>query len=118
MGYPLKKSSSSSSKKSIRPGDYDAVVLKLADAAGYVPGDAFTVTYELSRDGKIWTFKETFVNDLEEPRTAAFVKYLTDNGIDAGNIDAFVGCHEKVKLLKQAIPGRGTFLNIVERQFA
>ena len=118
MSYPIKKISRAVVKNKLRPGEYDAVVVSLTDAAGYVPGDAFTIAYELQREDNIFRFKETFINDLYDPRTAKLINYLADNGISADDLNTFVGCHEKVTLLKEVIPGRGTFLNIVDRHFA
>lgn len=117
MGYPLKMSKSNRRKKTgPSPGDYDLVVVSIEDDPGYRPGDAFRITYELSRNGKVYPFRETFVNDLSIERTADFVQYLADNGIPAENIDMFVGRREKVKLLKENLGERGIYLNIVERE--
>lgn len=117
MGYPLKMSRSNQRKKTgPSPGNYDLVVVAIEDDPGFRAGDAFRIIYELSRDGKVYPFRETFINDLSIERTATFVQYLVDNGIPAENIDLFVGRHEKVKLLKENRGDRGIHLNIVERE--
>ena len=117
MGYPIKQSRLNQRKKSrLVPGDYDAVVISVDDAPGFVPGDAFRVTYELTRNGKSYTYHETFINDLGVDRTAEFADYLAKNGIPTDDIDQFVGRREKVKLLKENLGGRGIHLNIVERE--
>ena len=117
MSYPIRKISRAATKNTLRPGEYESIVVSLTDADGYVPGNAFTLTYELQRDDSVFLFRETYINDLGDPRTAELLNYLADNGITLENIDVFVGCHEKVTLLKEVKLGRGTFLNIVDRHF-
>ena len=117
MGYPLRQARNGKSKTGLRPGEYDCLVKELKDADGYVPGDAFTFVYELSRGDKVWSYKETFLNDLDDVRTKALMKHLEKKGISEENIEKFVGCREKVKLLKQVVDNRGIYLNIVEREF-
>ena len=118
MAYPLKMSKKrTGSSGGPRPGTYDADVISITDAPGYKPGSAFVVTYSLTDGERTWTYNETFINDLAEPRTKEFIDYLEKNGIPTDNIDGFVGCHQELILLKEYVPGRGTFLNVDGRKF-
>ncbi len=92
-------------------------ITDVVETEGYVKGDAFTIKYELIYDnGKVYEHSEVFINDLDNPRTAAFEKHLTDNGIVFDDLDELVGITERLTVQKQVRNGR-TFTNITEREF-
>ena len=117
MGYPLRRAKDHVRKARLQPGEYQSQAVSVEEASGFVAGDAVTITYELEKAGNKWSFRETFMCQLHNPRTAAFVEYLENNGVDSQDLNDFVGCREKVQLLKEDKGERGVFLNIVAREF-
>jgi len=118
MAFPGVKKKSKR-KSTVPAGAYNSVVTGVRDAEGYSKGQAIVITYEFKKDsgeGKVYTFEELFLNDLENPRTEAFDNYLGKNGVVLNGFGDLVGLKEKLTLEKQVRSGR-SFMNIVSREF-
>lgn len=87
----------SSSNSTIRPGIYTSVVTKADWATEYVQGEAVEIHYRLMDEaGKEYQHHEIFFWNEENPRTAEFIMYLCDNGIES--LSEFVGCKEELTM--------------------
>lgn len=116
MALPMKPAKKETSKVKIRPGTYISEVISVADHKDYRPGHACEVTYQLSQGDKSWTYRETYINDPDDPRFAEFMEYLSANGIEVTDWDQLLGLREEVQLLKESKGKRGVYLNIVDRR--
>lgn len=116
------KRPNSTNTLALRPSTYDSVVIDVQEADGYAPGNAVDIFYRLtSATGKIFDKSERFlIRNRPNDREKKFFDYLEDHGIDIyddlGNLNNFIGCHERLKLAYEA-KSSGAFLNIVEREF-
>lgn len=115
MALPMKTAKKKSTKVNLRPGVYTSEIISVADHEDYRAGDACVVTYQLSSDDRTFVYRETFLNDPDDPRYAKFVEYLANNGIVVTEWDQLLGLREKVQLLKENKGKRGIHLNIVDR---
>lgn len=116
MTLPMKTAKKKTNKVKIRPGTYTSEVISVADHKDYRPGDACEITYQLSQGDQSWTYRETYINDPDDPRSAEFMDYLSRNGIEVTDWVQLLGLHEEVQLLKESKGKRGVYLNIVERR--
>ena len=102
-------------KRGLKPAEYTSHVNSVAWAPGYREGDAFEVCYTLTNsDGEAFPYKELFYCNGPNNRTEGFYDYLAKHGINS--IEAFVGCNEKLTILKRVKDNR-TFLTIDHREF-
>lgn len=104
-------------KNVVRPGKYDSDLKEVKDNPDYETGVAVDIFYELTKDGKSYPFKETFIIGYYNERTEKFDQYLCDNGVDTSDLANLVGVKEKVTLKKVPTSSGAIFVNIVEREF-
>lgn len=116
MALPMKTAKKKVAKVKIRPGTYTSEITNVADHKDYRVGDACLITYQLSSGDDTFVYRETFINDPDDPRYAEFMDYLSKNGIEATDWDQLLGLREEVQLLKESKGKRGVYLNIVERR--
>ena len=105
------------SRSTIKPGEYDSVIDRVEDNTDYEAGVAINIYYSLSKDGKSYSHKETFIVGYYNERTEAFDKYLRDNGVDTSDSANLVGIKEKLTLKKVPTSSGAIFVNIVKREF-
>lgn len=121
MPYPLaysKKNITSTPKNSVRPGDYDSILVDIKPNTKFVDGDAFIFSYELAdlKTGEKYQKSETIFNKFDNPRLEAILRNLEDHNIAIENVDDLLGMHEKL-ILKYEIVGSRAYCNVVEREF-
>ena len=118
MGYvPTKaRKNTGISKVKLMPGKYESVVVDVYAAEGFAPGEAFTVKYQLLKDGNSFTYTETFIDDYSEDRTAKFLDCMAKYGYSIDDLSSIIGLHEELELLKQK-RGGGIFLNVYDRRY-
>ena len=116
MKYPSAKMKKEKIVK-VTPGEYIGVVEKFENAPGYNEGDGIVIFYSLERNGKKYSYRETFATSLEHARTAAFDDYIAEVGASIDNLAPLVGAKEKLVLKKFDFGSAGIFTNIAERSF-
>ena len=122
MPYPLnfakKNIETTTSKRSAPPGVYDSVLVHIEPAPGYVPGDGYLFTYQLTSEktGQRFEKTETFLNDSCNERFITIVDEVTNGGFELSDVEDLLGLHERVTLAYEAVRGR-SYLNITEREF-
>ena len=110
MEYPKVKTNQKK-KSGIPAGQFDSKVIKVANGKNYKEGEAILLTYELSRNGKIYEKTETFLNTDANARSKKFFDYLKKNGVIIDTYDDFLGICEKLTLEKEVVNGY-TYINI------
>ena len=116
MAMPMKLATKKAAKVKLRPGTYTSEIVSVADHKDYRAGDACVLTHQLSNGDETFVYRETYINDPDDPRFAELMDYLSDNGIVVTDWDQLLGLREEVQLLKESKGKRGVYLNIVERR--
>ena len=121
MAYPLayaKKSVNSTPNTSVRPGDYDAVLIDIKQNPKFKEGHAFIFTYDLTdlKTGDKYQKTETLINSFENPRIEAILHNLEDNAIEIENVEDLLGLHEHLSIRYEVV-GTRSYCNIVGREF-
>ena len=120
MAFSLKNYSSNESrvkKNKLVPGYYESIVTDVVWDDGYVEGTAFRVEYRLKdAEGNSFDYKEIFYNTSRNKRTAEFLQYLNEQGINVDDIGAFVGKKERLNIRKAPRQG-SALLTIASREF-
>jgi hypothetical protein len=111
----MKASKEKKGEKGVPFGKYQSMVTSVQWAEGYKAGTAFVVKYALGNEaGEKFSFKELFFNETTNSRTAEFLAYLADNGID--DLADFEGCLESIEIGKNVKNSR-IYRSIIEREF-
>ena len=111
----MKAKNATKAKKGIPFGEYRSTVTSVQWAEGYKARTAFEVKYALMNEaGENFSFKELFFNETTNPRTAEFLAYLVENGID--DLADFEGCEETIEIGKNVKNNR-VYRSIIEREF-
>ena len=121
MPYPLayaKKSVNSTPNTSVRPGDYDSVLIDIKPNPNFKLGHAFIFTYDLTdlKTGQKYQKSETIINSFENPRLEAILRNLEDNTVTIENVEDLVGLHEHLALRYEVV-GSKPYCNVVSREF-
>lgn len=121
MPYPLafaKKNINSVNNTSVRPGEYDAVLIDIKPNPKFKEGHAFIFTYDLTdlKTGQKYQKSETIINSLENPRLDAILRNLEDNAVTIENVEDLIGLHEHLDLRYEVV-GTKPYCNIVSRKF-
>lgn len=99
----------------LMPGTYQAVIVNVTASPNYFPQDAFVVEYNVSHRGHGILYHETFINDIQNARTLAFLTFLRANGISTVCAETWIGMKLQLTFKRQYKSGRW-FLNIYDRQ--
>lgn len=116
MGYPMKKKRKKTTSAALKYSEFKSVVVDVVEAEGFLPRKAFTIKYRLTKDGKTFTYKETFVDTGRDPRTAQFLAYLKAEGYDIEDLNTIVGMQEELGLYKEQ-EGPRVYLSIRTRKW-
>lgn len=121
MAYPLayaKKSINSTPNTSVRPGEYDSVLIDIKPNPKFVEGDAFIFTYDLTdtKTCEKYSKSETLINRSDNPRLKIILDNLKAHKIAIENVDDLLGMHENLTL-KYEVSGSRAYCNIVGREF-
>ena len=118
ISYSKMKNGSDGNTNKLKPGLYSSEIVEVRTPDGYCEDDAFELTYRLTDDqtGAVFTKREIFYNDSNNPRTAALLDGFAQNGVQIQETEDFVGIKEIVTLKYSIKKGR-SFLNIVDRTF-
>ena len=101
-------------EKKLLGGTYNSIVTSVSFSERYLAETALEIQYELTAaDGSTYPYRELFVNDDRNARSAAFFDKLEVYGIPLDDIGQFEG-FEEVLVLKQQI-GK-PFLTIESRE--
>ncbi len=96
-------------------GTFRSKVVFVGWSENYVEGVMLEVHYVLyDADDNEYEFRECFRMKPINQRTADFLRYLSDSGIE--DTDDFHGCEEEVVIKKNAV-GEKMYHQIVERSF-
>ena len=117
--YQRSHGSSNGHAPKLLPGTYEASVKAVDDSEDYFPGEAFTIVYNVTTVGGCVDYRETFINDSDEPRTADLLSDMESAGIN--DVNDLPGHPVELVLKKQrfSTPDKPrTFLNVYARTFA
>lgn len=117
MPYPKACKPKHGGNAQISPGTYQGEIVDMCNAPGYKPGAAFRLTYHITlKNGAMKIFEETFVNNENNPRSAAFFEKIESYGIDSYDLENLIGLREMLTFEKVVSVSGIPFTNIVSRE--